>query len=59
MEIDESFGMGLGIPAVEQFVNRHSGKLAVASVPGHGTTFNIVLPHQAAGEAGETLEDAV
>ena len=37
-------GRGLGLSAVLGIVRGHHGALAVSSVPGHGTTFTIVLP---------------
>jgi signal transduction histidine kinase len=40
----KSFGTGLGIPAVEQVVNQHSGRLDISSDIGKGAVFSIYLP---------------
>jgi signal transduction histidine kinase len=40
----KSFGTGLGIPAVEQVVNQHGGKLDISSEVGRGAVFTIYLP---------------
>lgn len=37
-------GTGLGLPISKRIVEKHGGRLDVASVPGQGTTFTIVLP---------------
>lgn len=37
-------GTGLGLSMVKHIVAGHGGKVAVASEPGHGATFTIVLP---------------
>jgi len=37
-------GRGLGLAAVQGIVRRHSGAMAVESVPGQGTTFTIFFP---------------
>ncbi len=37
-------GTGLGLAIVKHIVNRHRGKLSIASRTGHGTTFTIYLP---------------
>jgi len=38
------FGTGLGLPIVKQLVEMQGGAISVSSVPGEGTTFEIVLP---------------
>jgi signal transduction histidine kinase len=40
----KSFGTGLGIPAVEQVVNQHGGRLDISSDIGKGAVFSIYLP---------------
>lgn len=37
-------GMGLGLPIARQTVDRHGGRIEVASAPGQGTTFTVHLP---------------
>ncbi len=37
-------GTGIGLSIVEQIVLHHGGRMEVASVPGQGSTFTIVLP---------------
>lgn len=44
-----SGGSGLGLSIVKAIVERHGGRVAVASAPGRGTVFEIRLP------AGDTL----
>ena len=41
---DETKGVGLGLAVVHGIVQRHEGRIEVASRPGHGTTFTITLP---------------
>lgn len=41
-------GTGLGLYIVRQILEGHGGTIAVASVPGHGTTFSASLPLAAA-----------
>jgi two-component system, NtrC family, sensor kinase len=45
-------GTGLGLPIARDVVTAHGGTLDVASSDGHGTTFIIDLPSDAAREAG-------
>ena len=46
----KNFGTGLGIPAVEQILEQHSGGLEITSVEGQGATFTLWLPVHAATE---------
>lgn len=41
-------GTGLGLAIVTKIVDEHNGKITVQSAPGAGTTFNLVMPLQAA-----------
>ncbi len=40
----KSFGTGLGLPAVENILRQHGGKLIVQSEPGEGATFTASWP---------------
>jgi signal transduction histidine kinase len=46
----KSFGTGLGIPAVEQVVQQHKGRLEISSDIGKGAVFSIHLPMPRRGE---------
>jgi signal transduction histidine kinase len=37
-------GAGLGLSLVKWIVDRHHGRITVASRPGHGSTFSVTLP---------------
>lgn len=41
----KSFGVGLGMPMVQQFVELHQGTITVDSAVGKGTAIHIWLPH--------------
>lgn len=47
---DATKGVGLGLAVVYGIVQRHEGRIAVASRPGHGTTFTITLPRPVPGQ---------
>ncbi len=36
-------GLGLGLALARAIMERHDGELSVSSLPGHGTTFTMVL----------------
>jgi signal transduction histidine kinase len=37
-------GFGLGLSMVEQIVQQHEGRIDVASQPGNGSVFTLLLP---------------
>lgn len=44
----KSFGVGLGLPAVQKILEQHGGDLRIESVPGEGATFTAWFPLEAA-----------
>ena len=50
-------GTGLGLALVKHSLNRHRGRLAIESVPGHGATFTVRLPALPQATAAETKKD--
>jgi len=49
---DVGEGSGLGLSIVHGIVERHGGRITVASVPGEGTRFTIRLPRQGLATPG-------
>jgi two-component system phosphate regulon sensor histidine kinase PhoR len=47
----EKGGTGLGLAIVKHILNRHRGRLKIASEKGKGSTFSVVLPAEAAAAA--------
>jgi two-component system phosphate regulon sensor histidine kinase PhoR len=47
-------GTGLGLALVKHSLNRHRGRLAIESVPGHGATFTVRLPALPDANTSET-----
>ncbi len=37
-------GLGIGLAITRQVISQHHGSISVESVPGHGSTFTVVLP---------------
>jgi signal transduction histidine kinase len=52
-------GTGLGLPIAKQIVERHGGRIEVASVEGQGTTFRVRLPriHPEAAEVARAGDE--
>lgn len=46
-------GMGLGLFICRSIVEQHGGQIGVTSRPGHGTTFDVVLPFVPVEQAAE------
>ena len=42
-------GTGLGLAIVKHILNRHHGRLEIASAPGKGSAFTVWLPAAASG----------
>ncbi len=41
---DKTFGSGLGLSIAHAIISAHKGNIDVESLPGHGTSFHILLP---------------
>jgi signal transduction histidine kinase len=48
--VAEARGSGLGLPLVKHIVEAHGGTVKVASQPGQGSVFSVVLPFQRPGK---------
>ena len=46
-------GTGLGLAIVKHILNRHEGRLEIASTPGKGSAFTVWLPRSGAAAADE------
>ena len=51
-------GSGLGLALVQHIMEAHGGRVEVASAPGEGSTFTLVLPLPPGGEPEESAPEA-
>ncbi len=49
----KSFGVGLGLPTVNQIIEQHGGGVEIESKPDRGTTVTLWLPFGSEGSGGE------
>jgi signal transduction histidine kinase len=55
-ELDNSRGLGLGLPIAKRIVEMHGGEITAQSDgPGHGSTFRIDLPRQCCANAAQEV----
>lgn len=54
----EKGGTGLGLAIVKHILNRHRGELAIASKPGQGSTFTVMLNEAQPSGTGASLSTA-
>jgi nitrogen fixation/metabolism regulation signal transduction histidine kinase len=52
-------GIGLGLAITERIIKEHGGKITVASRPGEGTTFTVVLPAKSGPRVRLRLSEGV
>jgi two-component system NtrC family sensor kinase len=50
-------GSGLGLAITKKIIERHGGRMSVASTPGAGTVFTVVLPKSRGGADGASAGD--
>ncbi len=56
---DPGKGTGLGLATCHRIIAQHGGEISVASVPGEGTTFVVLLPISQTPEDGPNLQHEV
>jgi nitrogen fixation/metabolism regulation signal transduction histidine kinase len=52
-------GIGLGLAITERIIKEHGGEITVASQPGEGTTFTVVLPAKSGSRVRLRLSEGV
>ena len=62
-QVDNSYqrnanGIGLGLPFTKKLAEMHGGTLSISSVPGQGTTVEIMLPIERIVSTGPQAEQA-
>jgi PAS domain S-box-containing protein len=62
-QVDNSYqrnanGIGLGLPFTKKLAEMHGGTLSISSVPGQGTTVEIMLPKERIVSSGPQAEQA-
>ncbi|MFN2205249.1 MAG: ATP-binding protein, partial [Candidatus Promineifilaceae bacterium] len=56
---DPGKGTGLGLATCHRIIAQHGGEISVASVPGEGTTFVVLLPVSQTPQDGPNLQHEV